>query len=236
MHRHVSYLKMLLKYIKNFFRKDKMAAEQNTGAPRAHKLEIQVYEADWEKADSNNGQPIWKPVRGDPQLDGGRPTIIEVMDKKEFAELQQQYKMCDQRFKVIREIDPFPWDGQQKSEPAKPAAEQAKQEVVQPVKTAESANVDRVAPTPRPPIVAAAPKKVKIVTIGDVEVKYDGDKVYQKQWIKLSVNEAANFRVVNDSNNKIFSLAGKHIEAKKWVQVEETAENDDDAVESILKG
>lgn len=227
---------MLLKYIKNFFRKDKMAAEQNTGAPRAHKLEIQVYEADWEKADSNNGQPIWKPVRGDPQLDGGRPTIIEVMDKKELAELQQQYKMCDQRFKVIREIDPFPWDGQQKPEPAQPAAEPVKQETVQPVKAAEPVNADHVAPTPRPLIVPNVPKKVKIVTIGDVEVKYDGDRVYQKQWIKLTASEAANFRIVNDLNNKIFSLAGKHIEAKKWVQVEETTESDDGAVESILKG
>lgn len=81
-----------------------------------------------------------------------------------------------------------------------------------------------------------APKKVKIIMIGDVEVKYDGDKVYQKQWIKLTASESANFRIVNDSNNKIFSLAGKHIEAKKWVQVEETTENDDCAVESILKG
>lgn len=233
---------MLLKYIKNFFRKDKMAAEQNTGAPRAHKLEIQVYEADWEKADSNNGQPIWKPVRGDPQLDGGRPTIVEVMDKKELAELQQQYKMCDQRFKVIREIDPFSWDGQQKPEPAKPAAQQtqqtqlAKRETAKSANTTELANVNSVSPTPRPPIAVATPKKIKIVTIGDVEVKYDGDKVYQKQWIKLTASEAANFRVVNDSNNKIFSLTGKHIEAKKWVQVEETAENDDCAVESILKG
>lgn len=210
-----------------------MAVEQNINTPRAHKLEIQVYEADWEKADSNNGQPIWKPVRSDPQLDGGRPTIVEVMDKKELAELQQQYKMCDQRFKVIREIDPFPWDEQQKPELVKRDAESVKQEIVQPANVIEPVNADSVVSAPQS---LTAPKKVKIIMIGDVEVKYDGDKVYQKQWIKLTASESANFRIVNDSNNKIFSLAGKHIEAKKWVQVEETTENDDGAVESILKG
>ena len=53
---------------------------------RKHKLEIQVYEADYEKADANNGQPQWRPVRSDPVLDGGRPNIIEVADKNELAE------------------------------------------------------------------------------------------------------------------------------------------------------
>lgn len=141
--------------------------------------------------------------------------------------------MCDQRFNVIREIDPFPWDEQQKPELVKHAVEPTKQEIVQPANVVEPVNADSVVSVPQSLI---APKKVKIIMIGDVEVKYDGDKVYQKQWIKLTASESANFRIVNDSNNKIFSLAGKHIEAKKWVQVEETTENDDSAVESILKG
>ena len=68
-----------------------------------------------------------------------------------------------------------------------------------------------------------------------MQVKYDGDKVYQKQWVKLSSSEAANFRVVNDSNNKLVSLNGKHIECRKWVIVEEDNESDD-AIESIVSG
>ena len=79
--------------------------------------------------------------------------------------------------------------------------------------------------------------KPKIVTIGDIEVKYDGDKVYQKQWMKLTPAEASNFRVVNDSNNKIFNLSGKHIEAKRWMLVEEKAStSEDDAVENLIEG
>ena len=80
-----------------------------------------------------------------------------------------------------------------------------------------------------------AKPKPKIVTIGDIEVKYDGDKVYQKQWMKLTPTEANNFRVVTDSNNKVISMTGKHVEAKRWVLVEDHTEDTvDDAVESIL--
>ena len=73
---------------------------------RKHKLEIQVYEADYDNV-PDGAEPKWRPVRTDPALDGGRPNIIEVADKAELAAIQKQYAMCDQRIKVLREIDPF---------------------------------------------------------------------------------------------------------------------------------
>ena len=212
----------------------------NAALPRKHKLEIQVYEADWEKADFNSGKPTWRPVRSDPVLDGGRPNIIEVADKKELAELQKQYTLCDQKFKVIREIDPFPWDGQpQKADgiPAKNQAIPVQESQALAAQQAQRPIMQQTFQQPQQAMmqVQAAKSKPKIVTIGDVEIKYDGDKVYQKQWIKLTPSEASNFRVVNDSNNKIVNLNGKHIEAKRWILVE--VKNDDsvdDAVESII--
>lgn len=82
-----------------------------------------------------------------------------------------------------------------------------------------------------------AKPKPKIVTIGDMQVKYDGDTVYQRQWVKLNATEASNFRVVSDASNKIIPMAGKHLEAKRWIRVEETSEDGvDDVVESILAG
>lgn len=227
-----------------FRRRDKM--EENTSTmtkKRKHKLEIQVYEADYEKADANNGQPQWRPVRSDPALDGGRPNIIEVADKKEFMEIQKQYAMCDQRIKVIREIDPFVDEPENSNKaPTIPPNNQAI-----PVRPTSS-SVDA---TPSHPSVAASapaatapiqhyeivlPKsKPKIVTIGDIEVKYDGDKVYQKQWMKLTPIEASNFRVVNESSNKIMNMSGKRIEAKRWVLVEEkTSTDNDDAVDNLI--
>ena len=195
---------------------------------RKHKLEIQVYEADYEKADANNGQPQWRPVRSDPVLDGGRPNIIEVADKKELAEIQKQYAMCDQRIKVIREIDPFDDEPAQPKKQAIPQNNQAIPIAQAPTVAAQHPSSNAVQ-TVQVPAIQNKPKP-KIITIGDMQVKYDGDKVYQKQWVKLNSNEAANFRIVNDSNNKIVPLNGKHIECRKWVIVEEDSSEDDNDI------
>lgn len=236
-------MNFLQKFLDFFKKKDSdMSEEAKNGVatPKKHKLEIQVYEADWEKADSNNGKPNWRPVRSDPVLDGGRPNIIEVVDKKELVELQKQYALCDQQIKVIREIDPFPWDGQPQKTGDIPAKNQAipVQDNINAPQPQQTAVVQHVVQQPQQTVTQMqAPKlKPKIVTIGDVEIKYDGDKVYQKQWMKLTPSEANNFRIVNDSNNKIMNLNGKHIEAKRWICVEVNSEdNVDDAVESILQ-
>ena len=53
--------------------------------------------------------------------------------------------------------------------------------------------------------------------------------------MKLTPAESANFRIVNDSNNKIFNMNGKHIEVKRWILVEDHIEDaTEDAIESIL--
>ena len=237
--------------IKKIFKKkennmsEQTMPEHKPQPKRKHKLEIQVFEADYEKADINNGQPQWRPVRSDPALDGGRPTIIEVADKAEFIELQKQYAMCDQRIKVIREIDPFVDEPTSNKAPTIPPKNQAipvqsTSSYVDPMPSAQTTVIKTpvAATSPLPVSIEKTVKpKPKIVTIGDIEVKYDGDKVYQKQWMKLTPTEASNFRVVNDSNNKIFNLSGKHIEAKRWMLVEEKAStSEDDAVENLIEG
>lgn len=235
----------IIDYVKRLFCKKKdnsmsdkttNSSRQSAAPKRKHKLEIQVYEADYEKADANNGQPQWRPVRSDPALDGGRPNIIEVADKNEFMEMQKQYAMCDQRIKVIREIDPFD------DEPPKSSSIPQNNQAIPIAASAQSqtASQQRMVPQTEQSVPlqpTAAKPKPKIVTIGDIEVKYDGDKVYQKQWMKLTPSEASNFRVVNDTNNKIVNLNGKHIEAKRWTLVEESASSSaDDAIENIIEG
>ena len=197
---------------------------------RKHKLEIQLYEADYTDV-PDGAPPKWRPVNMG--RDAGKPIIVEVADRNELAELQQRYAMCDQKMKIIREIDPFV-DEQHTASRAIPQNNQA-------------IPVGNALPAPSQPQLAAehsakqaqmqaAKPKLKIVTIGDMQVKYDGDKVYQKQWVKLNANEAANFRIVNDSSNKIVALNGKHIECKKWVIVEEDAAEDADDVMSTISG
>ena len=235
-------------FVRRIFKREEDMSDNNTASkPRKHKFEIQVYEADWEKADRNNGQPVWRAVRSDPQLDGGRPTTIEVSSKKELHDMQQQYAMCDQRFKIIREIDPFPFEDDVQKPSAGSIPDNNKaipvNQQVSLAPAAQPASAPASAPAPAPasapvpnpyPAPAPAKSKPKIVTIGDIEVKYDGDKVYQKQWMKLTPAEASNFRIVSDSSNKIVSLNGKHLEAKRWTLVEESTSSSDDSIESII--
>ena len=197
---------------------------------RKHKLEIRLLEADYTDI-PDGAPPKWRPINMG--RDAGKPIIVEVADKKELMDLMQRYAMCDQQIEIIREIDPFD-DDQQPSSSRIPQKNQAIPVMQQPL-VRQPVDVQPVISS-SPAANACTPKpKPKIVTIGDMQVKYDGDKVYQKQWVKLSSSEAANFRVVNDSNNKLVSLNGKHIECRKWVIVEEDNENDD-AIESIVSG
>lgn len=209
------------------------------------KFEIFVEEYDEEGGPGHT--PIWKPVKVDSALGGmgGNPTII-VNSQEDMLEKQKFYRDIGQRFRILREIDPpspdkiielaieqgidvsdyVPANANQRTavqsndvHTASPVVQLPQHNAVQPVQ-ADS----YVKPKP------------KIVTIGDMQIKYDGDKVYQKQWVRLTATEASNIRIVNDSNNKLVPLTGKHIEAKRWVMVEETNESDDVVMEGIIDG
>ena len=54
--------------------------------------------------------------------------------------------------------------------------------------------------------------------------------------MKLTPAEASNFRIVNDTNNKIVPMTGKHIEAKRWTLIEDSTSKEDDTVESLIEG
>ena len=77
-------------------------------------------------------------------------------------------------------------------------------------------------PAASQPVVSDTSRKPvsKIITLGDVQIKYDGNQVYQKQWVRLSPKEEAGIRVISDANNKIVSMKGRHFEVKRWVKIE----------------
>lgn len=191
---------------------------------RLRKFEIQVFNEDLQ----DDGTVQLKPEKTD------RAIILEVATPEELKMALQQYRMCGQIAKIVREIDP----PLQTAAPTQ--APQLATATPMPNAQYQPATFPQISSRSDGPQMVATPQpkaKPKIVTIGDMQVKYDGDKVYQRQWVKLNATEAANFRLVNDSSNKIVSMAGKHIEAKRWVRVEETSEDGiDDAVEAILAG
>lgn len=67
-----------------------------------------------------------------------------------------------------------------------------------------------------------APKvEPKYVTVSGIKMKIVGDVVYQKQWVRASDDEAAEFRVVSDKTNKLVNLIDKHVELEKWIKIED---------------
>ena len=53
--------------------------------------------------------------------------------------------------------------------------------------------------------------------------------------MKLSDSEAANIRVINDKNNALVNLNGKHLEMKRWILVETSDSDGCSQLEENLK-
>lgn len=171
--------------------------------PVKRKFEIAVYNEDLQ----DDGSIALKPVAM------SEPLIIEAASKAEFNELIKIYRDCGQQVKIIREIDPPAQQISPQHEKLKIKAPQQNQISDQQEK------IER--------------RKPVIFRVGDIEVKEDNGIIYQKQWMRLTDKEAANFRIVNTANNKLVSLNGKHIEMKRWVKVEKS--EDDSTIEGELE-
>ena len=184
------------------------------------KFELEVFEED---LDTPSG---WKKVRYD------KPLIVEVTSPKELQDKLALYKDCGQMAKVVREIDP----------PTKQQIAAAQQQATLAVQQQMQAPIVQAAPQQvaiQQPILQAAPqpiqaRKPKYYKVGDIEIKDDNGKIYQKQWMKLTNAEASNFRLVSDKNNAIASMNGKHLEMKKWVLVQNSEEDESTQLEESM--
>jgi hypothetical protein len=75
---------------------------------------------------------------------------------------------------------------------------------------------------PRPPFQPIQKKQPepKYLLVGNTKIKIIGDEVYQQHWIRATVEEAENIRVISTKNNRIVSMKDRHFEIQKWVKVE----------------
>jgi len=132
-----------------------------------------------------------------------QPVIIEAACKQDLVDFENKLALCQQTFKIVKKLD----------------------EVVENAIPNKNANVTQSFQnnnqTKNETTVKSKPKYYKV---GDVEIKEDNGKIYQKQWLKLTEHEMQNFRIINDKNNAIVNLKDKHIEMKKWVLVESTTD------------
>lgn len=63
----------------------------------------------------------------------------------------------------------------------------------------------------------------KFFEIGGVKCKLDNGKMYQEQWVRV---DATKYRLIADNTNKICPMTGKHLEMLKWIQIENTTEEE----------
>ena len=211
--------------------------------PAKRKFEIAVYDVD-ETINEETGQVAsrrLKPVPSDPM----HPIIVEVESKSEFDEIAKTYQMTGQCIKIVRELTPSAYAPEQPAQASSPAMQAQAADLLQMQAPAERPIARQFAQAAASQLAQVQPEpallkkmKPKKFTVGDVQFKYDGDKMYQRQWIKLSPKEAANFRVIADSSNKIVSLNGKHIEALKWIAVDYSDDEDsiDASIDAIIDG
>lgn len=172
--------------------------------PQKYKFRIEVMEKDYDHPLSETQDFTWKKVNY------SEPVYIEASNKQELAEIQSRYNACDQYFKIVECV-------YKPAETNNRLAEQPNREHQQPVQSVQHYQQNSML-KPKP----------KIVTIGDIQLKYDGNDVYQKQWIRVTPDEANNFRVIMDQTNKIVPMKGRHFEVRKWVKIQDTDVEDED--------
>ena len=131
---------------------------------------------------------------------------VKAENEKELYEL---YAMTGEKIQIIKSYtDP--------DDAAKEAAEQAKLK-----KAAQKQAIPAKVTVKKSDAPIAKPQEpVKFFKVGSVECKLENGKVYQRQWMQLTDQEMSNYRLISDSSNKIVSMNGKHLEAKKWVLAE----------------
>ena len=125
-------------------------------------------------------------------------------------ELFAMYAMADQKIQILekKEINP-PQDGQQ---PVQQMPQMGYQQQMMP-QTSISA---------MPPQQKPAEPQVKYFSGGGIDFKMVGNDLYQKQWVRATEDDCKKIRIINDANNKIVELKGKHFELLNWVKVETT--------------
>ena len=198
-------------------------SNQNTKQNHTKKFEIEIYNQ------IVSGDPPYEKVNYQ-KVNYDKPVIIEAASKADLDSFAEKLRVCNQIFKIVRVIDDDTTTQQSKIVQTQKNAIQTNNQI----KTIEEKKL--VENETNKEIETIVKQKPKFYKIGDIDIKNDNGKIYQKQWLKLTTAESANFRIVNDKTNSIFNLKDKHIEMKRWVLVENVNDNTSEALETDMIG
>lgn len=193
------------------------------------KFEIEIYD---EVTDDDTGNHKgWTKVLSE------KPIVIEASCKKDLDEYASRLAFCHQRMKIVRCLSDVKSQSQSKApvkvEQSKIECQQQNVALNQPMQNEIQQNTVSSNTLPCVSTTEKTRAKPKYYKIGNIDIKDDNGTIYQKQWVRLSDDEASNFRIVNDKTNALVTLKGKSIEMKKWIRVED-AEDDVSSIEENM--
>lgn len=186
---------------------DNTIVQNNINVPK--KFELAIYD---ENIDENTGKTTLK------YISYNQPIIIEAYSPADLKSKLNMYKQCGQVAKVVREI---PNNNSQINEQQIFSNIQKQTNEVNLIKKDNKDNYDisrNINNKDKPELLKKS--SIKYYKVGDIEIKNDNGKLYQKQWMMLTEKESQNIRVINDKNNSIINMNGKHFELKKWILIE----------------
>lgn len=171
------------------------------------------------------------------------PKGRHIVSSSSFNDLKRIYKLCGQQIKLIRELtdNTYLQETQTKGEDSMQSVQNQRnykdnnpEEIKNEKNNLEKNNLEK---TPysvnyanESVLYGYGNSKPCYYNIGDVEIKIENGKVYEKKWIKLSEEESSDIRVINTNSNKIINLNGKHIEVKRWILIKENDNSNTDNV------
>ena len=134
------------------------------------------------------------------------------------------YASADAKIRILREYDENPSQPSPKEKEQKQQPQAAEQQTVQNQEAKKEKQQEAIAVETRkksdPP---------KFFDIGGIKCKLEDGKMFQEQWIRV---DSTKYRLIADASNKICPMSGKHLETLKWVQIENTEENNGNGEEN----
>ena len=157
----------------------------------------------------------------------GRPftSIQKGVKANSDNDLRALYALSDQKIQILekREINSSPNGGQEPKQLQSLTSSNLSIEQKVRMAMQDQMGSQNMQPLPQP---VSQPKpaepQVKYFSGGGIDFKLVGDDLYQKQWIRATEDDCKKIRIINDANNKIVELKGKHFEILNWVKVEST--------------
>lgn len=219
----------MFKWIKKIFMTEQNIPVQNEvqqpiqQQPVVRKFEIEVYDIDEE----HDGKPQYTRHHYE------QPVIIEAMSPADLKSKLALYHQCGQLAKIVKEVTPPSVQQQiQQNTQNQTIVTTNVQQIQQNSQMSQENNIQNNSNILNSNILNSnseinVKQKPRYFKIGDIEVKDDNGKIYQKQWMILSESESNNIRVINNKNNSVVNMTGKHFEMKKWVLIEHVNEDDE---------